>query len=196
MIQLSFVLIDLTTDTTAARVRPTGLLPQMALELTSLLTLQRRQPRASFRVASSPTDRKPGEIAVNFRDKAPAPADVRSTVLQYPKPVVAPAPRAATKGRVAPPGAPPVVIPDAEIDCSKFTHPLRLLHAVDRAVANAAGWTMGASSLAALAGNLMRARQRRVQQLAKAARAARPKGPTAPVTDDDPSSAPRTHQPH
>lgn len=158
MIALNFVLLDLTTEATPAQLR----LALVGLDesLTTLLTLQPKKPRAAFRVGSGPADRKPGEVAIVFRDR-PMTGSPQTTDLHYPKPPMAPR---ATGNRPPPPGAPPVTVADVEIDCSAYAHPLRLLHAVDARVASAAGRTMGAGSLAALARNVMRARLRRVQQ--------------------------------
>lgn len=167
IITVPFVLTDLTTHATPAAVRPTPeSLAKAAAALTDMLTLEsRRAPRATFRVAAEPSDRRPGEVSVNFRDAAlPSERQSRVTYLDYPKPQ-APPPRPESWRGSPPPGAPPLAVPDVEIDCSAHRHPMRLYNVVDTLVASAAGRTMGASSLAALARNIVRARQRRIQRL-------------------------------
>ncbi len=75
MINYAFVLIDLTTSKTPSALRP-------AAHFSSFIDAIFEQsmgpysdhygtPVVSFRIGSSPTDRKPNEIAINFRDDIP-----------------------------------------------------------------------------------------------------------------------------
>ena len=72
---LCFVLVDLTTDTTPVAMRPAQALSAVAAALTAQTANEFAAAYGSaepgFRVASSPSDRTANEIAINFRDTIP-----------------------------------------------------------------------------------------------------------------------------